>query len=191
MSRLSNLFLRPRCAASVVFAVAASVGLVVAHSARASSPHEPPAVALWVDLDRYELGVSIGALQVLAFRVATGMPAHPTPIGDFELTTWISNPTFTPGVEARERGATAVSASMDGPLGVAKIPIEGAHLLHAGGTRYSIGKPVTLGCIQLTNEQMNRLDRWLESQGLFGPSVRNARGELERRFRRALRLSIR
>jgi len=154
-----------------------------------------------VDLARKELRVELrtaargprGETHTEAgprFRVATGTPHHPTPRGTFALEQWVANPRFQPGPEARRRGARPVAASTDGPLGIAKIPFQGAHELHGGAHRYALGKPVTLGCVQLTNGQMRELGHWLDTHGLLARAEATPSGELRRRFLRAATLVI-
>lgn len=148
-------------------------------------------IVIEVDLERAELRALDRGEPGPRFRVATGTPHNPTPRGEFQPTRLIANPGFTPGPEARRRGASAAPPSMDGPLGVAKIPFRGAFQLHGGGHRYSVGMPVTLGCVQLTNPQMRELAVWLERRGALGSGipVRNG-GEVVRPFLRTISLRI-
>ena len=154
-----------------------------------SAPAERPAVVLDVDLERFELRAVDGRTPGPRFRVAAGMPHTPTPRGIYRLRTLIANPSYHPGPQARRQGARPTPPSSDGPLGVAKIPFDGAFQLHGGGHRYAAGMPTTLGCVQLTDADMRALTRWLESRGALSVATPD-RGELRRRFVRATRLQI-
>jgi hypothetical protein len=166
----------------------AAVALIAAATlASASGPRDD--IVLDVDLGRFELRALDRGVPGPLFRIAAGTPRTPTPRGRYELTRLIANPAFRPGPEATRRGASPRPPSSDGPLGVAKIPFDGAYQLHGGGHRYAAGMPVTLGCVQLTDEAMQRLAAWLEQRGALGSSsVRS--GELVRPFVRRARLVI-
>jgi hypothetical protein len=146
-------------------------------------------IVLEVDLERFELRALDRGEPGPRIRVATGTPYTPTPRGQYELTRLIANPSYTPGPDARRRGMSATGPSSDGPLGVAKIPFKGAFQLHGGGHRYGAGMPVTLGCVQLTDPDMERLAAWLEQRGALGSSIASG-GELVRPFVRQTRLHI-
>ncbi len=158
-----------------------------------SAPIQPidDAIVLDVDLAHFELRVIDRGKPGPRFPVATGTPHTPTPRGHYKLSWFVGNPSFIPGPEARRRGATAVPASSRGPLGIAKIPFRGAFQLHGGAHDYAIGMPVTLGCVELTNSEMNRLTDWLEQNGALGASVPGgSAGEFARPFVREASLHI-
>jgi hypothetical protein len=162
---------------------------LIAAATLGSSPSARDAIVLDVDLERFELRALDRGTPGPRFRVAAGTPRTPTPRGRYDLERLIANPGFRPGPEARRRGAIPRPPSPDGPLGVAKIPFDGAYQLHGGGHRYAAGMPVTLGCVQLTDEAMHRLASWLEQHGALG--ISSARGgELVRPFVRRVRLVI-
>ena len=148
-------------------------------------------VVFEVDLERSELRVVASGVRGPSFRVATGSPQHPTPIGDFKVARWIGNPTYTPGPEARRRGALPMGASEEGPLGFAKMPFFKAFQVHGGASRYAIGIPSTLGCVQLTNDAMRELSHWLADSGILDQGTVSAQGERIHAFVRPAVIRIR
>ena len=136
-----------------------------------------------VDLASGELGPSV--------QVATGSPEYATPTGQFRLWQIIRDPAWNPGPTAREFGADPVAPSPSGPLGVAKIPFDGAYALHGGANLYSVGKPITLGCLRSRDADLSALIVWLESRGALGPIGSAASGERPQPFVRPARLIIR
>jgi hypothetical protein len=149
------------------------------------------AIRLEVSLDRYELRVVEYGRTRLRFDISLGMPSTPTPTGGFSLREVISNPSFRPGPQALRRGARARGASQRGPLGIAKIPFQGSFLIHAGEDPLAMGKPMTLGCVGLTDASMRILLEWLEERGALAQGERSAEGQVHHRFLRPTYLSIR
>jgi hypothetical protein len=150
----------------------------------------PDAIVLEVDLDRHELRALDGSAAGPRFAVAAGTPANPTPRGRFALGAVTANPRYRPGPVARAAGAQPHEASEHGPLGVAKIPFLGSFQLHGGADRLAVGKPLTLGCVALTDGDMRELIAWLVERGALGAGSRTGTGEVLHRFVRATTLSI-
>jgi hypothetical protein len=127
-----------------------------------------------------------------ALAVAVGSPAHPTPTGEFRPQRVVRNPAWMPGAHARRVGARARRPSSDGPLGVGKIPLEsGAIQIHGGADPIELGKPVSLGCVQLRDESWLALVEWLRSRGSLEPEHANPGGDLVSAFRRPIRVVVR
>jgi hypothetical protein len=148
-------------------------------------------IRIEVSLDRYELRVLEGGRTRLRFDISSGMPSTPTPRGGFTLREVISNPSFRPGPEARRRGATPRGPSLQGPLGIAKIPFQGSFQIHAGVDPLAMGKPMTLGCVGLTDASMRTLLDWLAARGAITDGERSSEGQLHHRFVRPATLRIR
>jgi len=148
-------------------------------------------VTLDVDLERFRLEAVDVRGKRLSLRVAIGSPRHPTPRGSFRLARLIQRPAWHPGTEARRRGGRPTPATWDGPMGVAKIPFRGAFAVHGGAEPIEVGKPVTLGCIQLSDESMRQLIEWLDARGVLSGSQPQASGEIHVRFREPAALQIR
>jgi hypothetical protein len=153
-----------------------------------------PGVLIEVDLARFRLesrDLSADATgPVLA--VAVGSPAHPTPTGEFRPRRVVRNPAWMPGAHARRAGARALPPSSDGPLGVGKIPLEsGAIEIHGGADPIELGKPVSLGCVQLRDDSWLTLVEWLRARGSLEPERANPGGDLVSAFRRPVRVVVR
>lgn len=136
-----------------------------------------------IDLASGEYGPSV--------RVAVGSPAHETPSGQYRLWQVIHDPAWSPGPTARELGAGPIAPSAEGPLGVAKIPFSGSYALHGGANRFSVGKPVTLGCLRGLDGEVARLLDWFESRSALGEIRQAENGERPQPFVRPIRLVIR
>jgi lipoprotein-anchoring transpeptidase ErfK/SrfK len=149
------------------------------------------AIQIEVSLDRYELRVVENGRTRLRFDISLGMPSTPTPTGGFTLREVISNPSYRPGPEALRRGARPRGASPEGPLGIAKIPFQGSFQIHAGEDPLAMGKPMTLGCVGLTDASMRVLLDWLAERGAIAEGERAAGGQVHHRFLRPAYLRIR
>ena len=153
-----------------------------------------PGLLLELDRERFSLTVRDlrSELQGPTLRVAMGSPAHPTPSGEFPLYTVVRNPGWKPGAYARSLGARKVSPSDQGPLGVAKIPFASDGVaLHGGADPLLLGKPVSLGCVRLLDEDFLALLDWIDGQGGLLASRRQQDGELHQGFRRPARIRVR
>ena len=153
-----------------------------------------PGVLIEVDLARYVLETRDLSADTTgpAIRVAIGSPTHPTPTGEFRPRRVVRNPGWRPGPHARRSGARAHRPSSDGPLGVGKIPLEaGAILIHGGADLLELGKPISLGCVTLRDENWLELVDWLRSRNSLGPWRDTGRGNSVSRFERPIRVVVR
>jgi hypothetical protein len=144
-----------------------------------------------VDLERYRLEVREPGGKRVSFPVSIGSPAHPTPRGTFSIERLIQRPAWSPGREARRHGQRATPASYDGPMGIAKMPFRGAYAVHGGANPLALGKPLTLGCVRLSDQSMHELIGWLESRAALSGSAQQASGEILVRFQEPAALRIR
>jgi lipoprotein-anchoring transpeptidase ErfK/SrfK len=144
-----------------------------------------------VDLGRYRLEVRDPGGDAVSFPISIGSPAHPTPRGSFTIERLIQKPAWIPGPEARRSGQRAMPASYDGPMGIAKMPFRGAFALHGGAHPLVLGKPVTLGCVRLSDRNMHELIEWLDSRAALSGSAEQASGEILVRFQEPAALRIR
>jgi len=125
-------------------------------------------------------------------RVALGSPNHPTPAGEYRPQRVIRNPAWRPGPHARELGAIAQPPRSDGPLGVGKIPLDsGAILIHGGADPRELGKPISLGCVTVVDQEWLALVAWLESRGSLDGWHANPAGDVVSGFSRPIRVVVR
>jgi len=111
----------------------------------------------------------------MAFPAAVGMPGWDTPIGGFQVMEKIDNPVWVhpvTGERVEEQGPDNPLGShwigfhhdcrgRDGHDGDRWITIEGCTTIGFHGTphRWTVGRPVSHGCVRLYNEDVDRLYR--------------------------------
>jgi L,D-transpeptidase-like protein len=152
-----------------------------------------PGVRVRIDLARFELAATDlrHPSESLTFPIATGSPAHRTPVGRFRPWVVVRNPAWRPGPTALARGAVPVGPSERTPMGVAKIPLDSqGFALHGGADPLLLGKPVSLGCVRLRDEDMLALLDWLGSVGALAPARSAPGGELHQSLRRRVTFEV-
>lgn len=153
-----------------------------------------PGVNVRVDLERFELVAVDGRdpNNSLVLPIATGSPEHPSPPGRYLPHSVVRNPGWKPGGKARAWGAQPVDPSDDGPMGVAKIPLTGdGFAVHGGADPLVVGKPVSLGCVRLSDPDMLALLDWLERAGALAPPHPRENGEIYQAVRRPVAFEVR
>ena len=174
--------------ASIVFALAVLAAGLVSSS--------PAPIFLMVDLQRSTLYAQDltreGDAQKHVVPVATGSPGYPTPTGRYRPGQLILNPRWTPGDFARKQGAKDMPASGKSPMGIAKIPIarKGEISIHAGAEQLVLGKPVTLGCVRMSDASMRGLLDWLDENGALAAPRLLENGETSRDFVRPIIVEV-
>jgi len=152
-------------------------------------------VELALDRERFTLEARDGRSgeRGPVLRVVLGSPAAPTPGGRFPLHRVILNPAWHPGETARAAGAEPSAPSLDGPMGVAKLPFAdgGEIALHGGGDPLLLGKPVSSGCVRASDADLLRLIAWLEERDVLGPARTTEEGEVHRPLLRPVHLLVR
>jgi len=152
-----------------------------------------PGVRVRVDLARFEL-VAVDERhpdESLTLPVATGSPAHPSPSGHYLPHEVVRHPGWQPGTQARAWGAEPIDPSDHGPMGVAKIPLRGdGFALHGGANPILVGKPVSLGCVRLSDRDMLAFLDWLERAGALDPARAAGNGEIHQRLRRPVAFDV-
>ncbi|MBY0398763.1 L,D-transpeptidase [Myxococcota bacterium] len=186
--------LRRRQPGLIAVAVASLVAAIGAPAfARSTSGQRDPGIRFEIDRTAYRVLVVDLATGEKGpeIPVAIGSPAHPSPIGEFKVWQVVHDPAWNPGRTARSLGAHRVPAGPDGPLGVAKIPIQGEYALHGGANWLTVGKPITLGCLRATDASILELIAWLESRGALAAKPARRSGERPQAFKRPARFVIR
>jgi hypothetical protein len=147
-----------------------------------------------LDLERFEL-VAVDALrpnEPLVLPIATGSPAHPSPTGRYSPHEVVRNPGWQPGAQARAWGAEPMDPSDHTPMGVAKIPLaSNGFALHGGANPILVGKPVSLGCVRLSDTDMLLLLDWLERGGALAKPRPEKNGEIHQALRRPVAFEVR
>ena len=172
-------------AAKICFSVVAALALCGAA--------RDPGVQVRVDLERFEL-VAVDArrpTEALVLPVATGSPEHPSPAGRYIPQQVVRNPGWKPGEQARAWGAQPMDPSDHTPMGVAKIPLSGdGFAVHGGANPIVVGKPVSLGCLRLSDPDMLALLAWLERAEALAPALSQANGEIYQAWRRPVAFEV-
>ena len=168
--------------------------LVLAWGAPPTRAAGDPGLVIELDRDRFEvstLDLRSGDVGPRV-RVVLGSPAHDTPSGDHPVGRVILNPAWRPSDEALAAGAKPLPASLDGPMGVAKIPFAetGSIALHGGGDLLLLGKPVSGGCVRARDADLLRILAWMLERGALAPPVVQEDGEVQRSFQRPVRLRV-
>lgn len=161
--------------------------------ASARSTGSDPGIRFEIDRETYRVHVIDLASgdEGPEIPVAIGSPAHPSPTGEFRIWQVVHDPAWNPGRTAKSLGARRVAPGPDGPLGIAKIPIQGEYALHGGANWLTVGKPLTLGCLRATDESIRALIEWLERRGALAAKPVSGRGEKPQAFKRPARFVIR
>jgi lipoprotein-anchoring transpeptidase ErfK/SrfK len=159
-----------------------------------SAPAPDPGVLIEIDLGRYSLAARDLSADTPGpeMRIAVGSPAHPTPIGEYHPRRVVRNPGWLPGPVARASGAHERPPSSDGPLCVGKIPLEaGALQIHGGADALELGKPISLGCVSLRDDNWLELVDWLRTRASLAPERAAPEGDFVSEFRRPIRVVVR
>jgi hypothetical protein len=122
--------------------------------------------------------------------IGPGSPRNPTPTGRHRVGWVVLRPSWTPSDEAQVAGAVREPASLESPMGVAKIPFaeQGSIALHGGGDPRVLGRPISAGCVRTRDADLLRVIGWLDLAGALGDPELDADdpagGEVRRPIRR-------
>ncbi|MCL6450134.1 MAG: L,D-transpeptidase family protein [Acetobacteraceae bacterium] len=109
-------------------------------------PGPPFATGLVLNLPAFELRFYRGGELVAVYPVAIGQPQHPTPVGDFSIKHKVVDPTWYP-----PGGGSPVPPGPSNPLGSKWLGLSLEHYgMHGTNQPESIGRPVSLGCVRLS-----------------------------------------
>ena len=85
------------------------------------------------------------------FPVAVGAAASPSPTGEFQIVTRVSNPTYY-------RPGTVIPSGKDNPVGTRWLGLsQKGYGIHGTNAPRSIGQAASHGCIRLRNRDMEHL----------------------------------
>lgn len=91
-----------------------------------------------------------GQRLVRRFRVATGLPSYPTPLGRFEIVTKQRDPWWYPPDSAWAKGQDPVPPGPTNPLGTRWMGLSAPLIgIHGTPNSYSIGYSASHGCIRM------------------------------------------
>ncbi len=123
---------------------------VVAQTAKPAANDRIRRVVL-VSLPDRKLAILEEGKVIATFPVAVGAAASPSPTGEFQIVSRVSNPTYYhPG--------TVVPSGKDNPVGTRWLGIsQKGYGIHGTNAPRSIGHAASHGCIRLRNRDMERL----------------------------------
>ncbi len=113
-----------------------------------------PAYALSVTIDKSDntLVLKGGESVLKTYTVSTGAQATPTPVGTFQVTDKLENPTWY------KAGAVIPPGSSDNQLGTRWLGISAkGYGIHGTTEPEKLGLPVSAGCIRMKNEDVEEL----------------------------------
>lgn len=143
----------------------------------------PARPALWADYPNYRIVINIPATELRlyeggellrAFPIAVGQRGYPTPAGKEDaLTQIIWNPWWYPPESEWAKDEEITPPGPTNPLGLVKMPLSDALLMHGTNQERSIGTPASHACIRLRNEDAKTLAWVLQSEltESFDPSL--------------------
>ena len=104
-----------------------------------------------------------------SFRIATGQPSYPTPLGAYEIITMQKNPTWYPPPDSEwAEGAVAIPPGPGNPLGTRWMGISAPYIgIHGTPDSGSIGTFASHGCVRMLIPQVE----WLFEQVDVGTPV--------------------
>ena len=124
-----------------------------------------------VNVPSYTLDVLRGDTLVRSFRVAVGLRANQTPIGNYAITEITWNPSWRPPRSAWAKRDTAMPPGPENPMGVVKLLIGGLYYVHGTPLDASIGHAASHGCIRMHQADAVALASLiLEDQQMLVPS---------------------
>lgn len=148
----------------------------------------PRTLALAVNLPAFRLDVREGDSLVASVGVAIGMPKHPSPTGEFAISTVEWNPWWIPPESDWAKGSSRTPPGPGNPLGPVKMRFAPLFLLHGTPDSASIGSARSHGCIRLRNADAVALAEMVQRFGAPDSSAGVATAEQRGRATRVVRL---
>ncbi len=108
-----------------------------------------------------------GEKLVISFPIGIGAATNDTPLGDFNITRKLTEPSWTVPASAREKRPNMpaiVPPGPDNPMGSHALQLsDGSYFIHGTNRPWSIGRRATLGCTRLYPEDIPVLFRMVPS----------------------------
>lgn len=123
-----------------------------------------PDYKIIINIPATELRLYEGSDLIRAFPIAVGQQAYPTPSGKDALSQIIWNPWWYPPESEWAKEEEITPPGPKNPLGIVKLPLSDALLMHGTNQEKSIGTPASHACIRLKNEDAKTLAWTLQSE---------------------------
>jgi len=109
-----------------------------------------------------------GMRPVRSFRIATGMPQYPTPLGRFQLVTKWKNPWWYPPSSDWAKGKEPIPPGPGNPLGTRWMGLSAPGVgIHGTPDAASLGYSLSHGCIRMAISEAE----WLFNRVVVGTTV--------------------
>jgi L,D-transpeptidase catalytic domain len=107
--------------------------------------------AVLVSIPDRKLAVIEDGNVIATFSVAVGAEASPSPTGEFQIVSRVTNPTYY-------RPGTVIPSGKDSPVGTRWVGLsQKGYGIHGTNAPRSVGRAASHGCIRLRNRDMERL----------------------------------
>jgi lipoprotein-anchoring transpeptidase ErfK/SrfK len=130
-----------------------TLALAVLSSAQTAKPgaNDPVDRIVLVSIQDRKLAVIEDGNVIGRFPIAVGAPTSPSPTGEFQIVSRVSNPTYYhPG--------TVIPSGTDNPVGTRWVGLsQKGYGIHGTNAPRSVGHAASHGCIRLRNRDMERL----------------------------------
>ncbi|MFH0799162.1 MAG: L,D-transpeptidase [Pseudomonadota bacterium] len=124
-----------------------------------------PDIKIEVNIPAMEMIVYENGAPIMVNPVAIGSGVYPTPEQESEIKKIEWNPWWYPPPNAPwARGAKPTPPGPGNPLGRVKMPMSDAILFHGTNKDYSVGRPVSHGCMRMHNTDAAELGWFLQSR---------------------------
>ncbi|MBX7149589.1 L,D-transpeptidase [bacterium] len=123
----------------------------------------PQNTKIVVNIPARELRLYHEGELVYRFPVAVGSPVFKTPVGERKLSQIVWNPWWMPPDSKWAEDSKPTPPGPGNPLGLAKLDLGGAILLHGTNKEYTVGHPASHGCMRMFAADVKALAWWVQS----------------------------
>lgn len=130
-----------------------------------SIPHEEKGpTRIVINVPARQLTLYQGSKAVHQFPVAVGQPVFKTPVGPRFMREIIWNPWWLPPNSPWAHGSSPTPPGPNNPLGLVKMDLGGAILLHGTNKEVTVGTPASHGCMRMFNKDAKTLAWWIQNR---------------------------
>jgi hypothetical protein len=148
----------------------ATVTPVDSPAAAATSATEKPTepLRLVVNIPAYRLDAYLDDRLVATYPATIGKSREPTFTGRFTIDSVIWNPWWHPPAHRRPKEKVTPPGPRN-PMGRVKLPLVGLYYIHGTAKVEEIGRPLSRGCVRLSNDDVLALTRLIHQHA--GPTL--------------------
>ena len=131
-------------------------------------PDGPDSLSLRINVPAFRLDAVEGERIVREIRVAVGTPDHPTPTGEFLVTSVTWNPWWTPPPFEWAKHERVTPPGPTNPTGRVKLYFGEYLYLHGTPAEASLGQAASHGCVRMSNADAIALARLVHAHASPG-----------------------